>query len=205
MELVFFLKGIVLGFSIAAPVGPMGLLCIRRTLAQGLISGLVSGLGTATADALYGCIAAFSLTAIATVLLEQQFYLRLFGGLFLLYLGYTTFTALPAAATANCGDKKHLTTYISAFGLTLANPLTIMAFAAVFAALGIGEAAGSYQAAGALVLGLFIGSMLWWLTLSSLVVLLRSRFDPKRLAWINRLSGVIIAGFGIVSLIASLS
>ncbi|QDR79437.1 2A76: homoserine/Threonine efflux protein [Sporomusa termitida] len=183
----------------------MGLLCIRRTLAQGLLSGCFSGLGTATADALYGCIAAFSLTAIATLVLEQQFYLRLFGGVFLLYLGYTAFTAAPGEPTAKPGDKRLLTTYISAFFLTLTNPLTIMSFAAVFAGLGLGEAGGNYQAAGVLVLGVFIGSMLWWLALSSLVVLLRSRFDHKRLAWINRLAGIIIAGFGLVSLIASLS
>lgn len=205
MEPVFFIKGIMLGFSIAAPVGPMGLLCIRRTLAQGLLSGCLSGLGTATADALYGCIAAFSLTAVATVLLEQQFYLRFFGGVFLLYLGYTTYTATVAATTVKSVDKRLLSTYISAFFLTLANPLTIMSFAAVFAGLGIGETGGNYNAAGVLVLGVFTGSMLWWLTLSSLVILLRSRFDHKRLAWINRLSGMIIAGFGLVSLLASLT
>ena len=195
----------MLGFSIAAPVGPMGLLCIRRTLAQGLLSGCLSGFGTATADALYGCIAAFSLTAVATVLLEQQFYLRFFGGVFLLYLGYTTYTATLAATPVKSVDKRLLSTYISAFFLTLANPLTIMSFAAVFAGLGIGETGGNYNAAGVLVLGVFTGSMLWWLTLSSLVVLLRSRFDHQRLAWINRLSGMIIAGFGLVSLLASLT
>ncbi|HWR42209.1 LysE family translocator [Sporomusa sp.] len=201
MALIFFIKGIILGFSIAAPVGPIGVLCIRRTLSHGMLNGFFSGLGTATADALYGCIAAFSLTVISTFLLDHQMYLRLFGGLFLLYLGYTTFKSIPEELTAKTGDKGLCATYLSAFFLTLTNPITIMSFAAVFAGLGIGEAAGDYILAGVLVFGVFTGSMLWWLTLSGMVALLRSSFDHKRLTWVNQLSGMIIAGFGILSLI----
>jgi threonine/homoserine/homoserine lactone efflux protein len=201
LELIFLIKGIILGFSIAAPVGPIGVLCIRRTLSQGMLNGCLSGLGTATADALYGCIAAFSLTAISTFFLDHQSYLRLFGGLFLLYLGYTTFTSIPGEVAAKDVDKRLFATYISAFFLTMTNPLTIMSFAAVFAGLGIGETAGNYNTAGILVLGVFIGSMLWWVTLSGMVVMLRASFDQRRLTWINQLSGIIIAGFGILSLI----
>jgi len=199
--LVFFIKGIILGFSIAAPVGPMGVLCIRRTLSKGMLNGFLSGLGTATADAVYGCVAAFSVTVVSTFLLDNQSYLRSIGGLFLLYLGYKTFKSIPAEVAAKAVGKGLLGTYTSAFFLTLTNPLTIISFAAIFAGLGVGTNDGNYLLASLLVFGVFIGSMLWWLILSTSVNLLRSKFDEKRLKWVNRLSGLIIAGFGILSLI----
>ena len=199
MENIFFIKGVILGFSIAAPVGPIGVLCIRRTLSNGLLNGFLSGLGTATADAIYGCIAAFGLTVVSTFLINSQFYLHLIGGLFLLYLGYKTFQSVPAEIAAKANGKGLFGSYTSAFFLTLTNPLTIMSFAAVFAGLGIGTAGGEFASA-LLVLGVFIGSMLWWLFLSGTVNLLRTRFDKKRLHWVNQISGVVITAFGILSL-----
>ena len=199
MENMVFIKGVILGFSIAAPVGPIGVLCIRRTLSNGLLNGFISGLGTATADALYGCIAAFGLTVVSTFLINSQFYLHLIGGLFLLYLGYKTFQSVPAEIAAKANGKGLFGSYTSAFFLTLTNPLTIMSFAAVFAGLGIGTAGGEFASA-LLVLGVFIGSMLWWLFLSGTVNLLRTRFDKKRLHWVNQISGVVITAFGILSL-----
>lgn len=201
MELFLFVKGLVLGFSIAAPVGPIGVLCIRRTLAKGLLTGFMSGLGTATADALYGCIAAFGITAISGFLVGNQFYLRLLGGLFLLYLGYTTFRSIPSEVAAKIGNKGLTGAYVSAFFLTMTNPMTILSFAAIFAGLGVGTIGGDHILAGWLVLGVFIGSMLWWLLLSGMVSVLRLKFDQKRLTWINRFSGVTIAGFGLLSLL----
>ena len=202
MEMSFLIKGIILGFSIAAPVGPIGVLCIRRTLSNGILSGLLSGLGTATADAIYGCIAAFGVTFISSFLIDNQFYLHLIGGLFLLYLGYSTFKSIPAEAEVEVGDNSLLDAYTSAFFLTLTNPMTIMSFSAVFAGLGVGATGGSYLQASLLVLGVFLGSMLWWLALSGMVNVLRSQFDQKRLKWVNQISGIIIFGFGILSLIA---
>lgn len=202
MGLILFVKGLILGFSIAAPVGPIGVLCIRRTLAKGLLNGFMSGLGTATADAIYGGIAAFGITAISGFLVGNQFYLRLLGGLFLLYLGYTTFRSIPSEAAAKTGNKGLTGAYVSAFFLTMTNPMTILSFAAIFAGLGVGTIGGDNILAGLLVLGVFIGSMLWWLLLSGMVSILRLKFDQKRLTWINRFSGVTIAGFGILSLLA---
>ncbi len=202
MELFFFIKGILLGFSIAAPVGPLGVLCIRRTLSDGMLNGFLSGVGTATADALYGCIAAFSVTAISTFLLDNQSFLRLTGGVFLLYLGYTTFKSVPAETVAQAGGNGLLGAYISAFFLTLTNPLTIISFAAVFAGLGAGSIGKNYMLAGLLVFGVFLGSMLWWLTLSGMVNVFRSKVNPRRLKWVNKFSGVIIAGFGTLSLMS---
>ncbi|HAK75085.1 MAG TPA: lysine transporter LysE [Sporomusaceae bacterium] len=200
MELSMFAKGIVLGLSIAAPVGPIGVLCIRRTLSKGMLNGFVSGLGTATADALYGCIAAFGVTAVSAFLLEQQFYLRLFGGAFLLYLGCSTFFSVPAETTGATGNKRLAGAYVSAFCLTVTNPMTILSFAAIFAGLGIGTTGGNYVLAGMLVFGVFVGSLLWWLFLSGMVNMLRTSLDQRSMGWINRLSGACIAGFGLWSL-----
>jgi threonine/homoserine/homoserine lactone efflux protein len=201
MELIFFMKGILLGFSIAAPVGPIGVLCIRRTLANGMFTGVLSGLGTATADAMYGCVAAFGVTIISNFLFVHQFYLRFLGGLFLLYLGYTTYRSIPAETAAKASGKGLFGAYTSAFFLTLTNPMTIISFAAVFAGMGIGTSGENYTLAGLLVFGVFLGSMFWWLILSGMVNALRTTFDTKRLNYVNQFSGVIIAGFGVVSLI----
>lgn len=208
MDLTLLLKGLVMGFSIAAPVGPIGVLCIRRTLGDGILHGLVSGLGTASADAIYGCVAAFGVTAVSDFLLGSQFWLRLVGGLFLLYLGYATFRSVPAHEAAKTGEARSgglAGAYASAFFLTLTNPMTIVSFAAVFAGLGLGTAPESRASAALLVFGVFAGSMLWWLFLSGSVHMLRSRFDHRRLVWVNRLSGLVVAAFGVASLSSAAS
>lgn len=201
-EFLIFAKGAVLGFSIAAPVGPIGVLCIRRTLAHGALTGFVSGLGTAAADALYGCIAAFGLTAVSSWLLSGQFALRLFGGLFLLYLGITTFRARPASTAAKADGKGLAGAFASAFVLTLTNPMTILSFAAVLAGLGLGSFSGDFRLAGIMVAGVFFGSLAWWWLLSGIVSRMRSTFDAQRMKWVNQISGTIIIGFGMWSLLS---
>jgi len=202
MDISFLLRGILIGFSIAAPVGPIGVLCIRRTLADGRAAGLVSGLGAATADALYGCIAGFGLTLISNFLVSQQVWLRLVGGLFLCYLGVKTLLSKPAAQAAVAKGSGLLGAYASTFLLTVTNPVTIIAFAAVFAGLGLANTSGNYGAAGVLVAGVFLGSALWWLLLSGGVGLLREKFNTAGLLWVNRISGVIITGFGLLALMS---
>lgn len=200
MELGLLLKGILIGFSIAAPVGPIGTLCIRRTLAEGHTSGFLSGLGAATADAIYGCIGAFGITIISNILLGQHAVLRLGGGVFLCYLGIIAFIAEPAEEAA-AGRRRSLAgAYVSTLLLTLTNPVTILSFAAIFAGLGLGVVYESYYSAGILVLGVFAGSSLWWLILSSAVGAVRENLNPKSLQWVNRISAAIILGFGIVAL-----
>ncbi len=198
----FFLRGLVVGFSIAAPVGPIGVLCIRRTLAEGKAVGFVSGLGAATADAFYGAAAASGLTAISNLLVSQQHWLQLVGGLFLGYLGVKIFLAPPAEQTVSVIGADLVGAYVSTLLLTLTNPMTILSFAAVFAGLGLATGAGNYFAAAWLVLGVFIGSALWWLLLSGGVGLFREKFDAPRLRWVNRISGLIIAGFGLLALLS---
>lgn len=201
MEMLFLIKGVILGFSIAAPVGPIGVLCIRRTLSSGMLYGLVSGLGTATADALYGLLAAFGVTVVSGFLLDNQMYLRLVGGSFLIYLGYAAFRTEPATHGSDMGGAGLIGGYTSAFALTLANPMTILSFAAVFAGLGVGETGGNNILAAIMVLGVFIGSATWWLVLSGTTNYLRYAFDYHRLKYINQLAGIIIMGFGLICLI----
>lgn len=191
-----------MGISIAAPVGPIGVLCIRRTLAEGRLTGFISGLGAASADACYGVITAFGLAFISNFLLGQQTWLRLFGGAFLIYLGVRTILSKPAAQAAKAKGKGLLSAYFSTFLLTLTNPMTILSFAAVFAGLGLAGTGGNYAAAGLLVLGVFCGSALWWLLLSGGVSLLRDKFDQRAMVWVNRVSGAVITGFGIYAILS---
>jgi threonine/homoserine/homoserine lactone efflux protein len=202
MELGLLLKGLLIGFSIAAPVGPIGVLCIRRTLAHGRAAGLASGLGAASADAVYGCIAAFGLTFISGLLISQQSWLKLLGGAFLCYLGIRTLLAQPAERAAAAGGLGLAGAYTSTFFLTLTNPTTILSFVAVFAGLGLASMGGDYAAAAMLVLGVFAGSALWWLLLSGGVGLFRARFDTRVMRWVNRISGAVITAFGLLALIS---
>jgi threonine/homoserine/homoserine lactone efflux protein len=190
------LKGITIGFSIAAPVGPIGLLCIRRSLGDGILAGLATGLGAATADAVYGCVAGFGLTAVSRFLIRQQLWLGVFGGAFLCYLGIRILVTRPAFKQEETRTVGLLPAYGSTLLLTLANPLTILSFAAVFAGFGLG-AAPDYSAAVRLVAGVFIGSALWWLVLSGVVGLVRASVNLSVLRMINWVSGGLILGFGL--------
>lgn len=200
MDAQTLLTGVIIGFSIAAPVGPIGVLCIRRTLAEGRLHGLVSGLGAATADAVYGCIAAFGLAFISELLVQQQTWLRVVGGAFLCFLGFRTILAKSSEKTQNQKKLGLTNAYGSTFLLTLTNPVTILSFAAVFASLGLGSVAGDYGSAALMVLSVFAGSAAWWLILSGAVSLLRMKATPKVLVWINRVSGAIVLGFGLITL-----
>ncbi len=201
MDGILLLRGLVLGFSIAAPVGPIGVLCIRRTLAHGRVVGFVSGLGAATADGAYGLVAAMGLSSIATVLVGYQVWLRVVGGVFLCVWG-PHILARPAERAAENSEAPLAGAYLSTLVLTLTNPMTILSFAAVFAGLGLGTATNGYRAGGVLVLGVFLGSAVWWAVLSGLTSTFRSRVDMSELRRVNRISGVIISAFGIAALAA---
>jgi threonine/homoserine/homoserine lactone efflux protein len=200
MDAGLFLRGLLIGFSIAAPVGPIGVLVIRRTLAEGRLAGLVTGLGAATADALYGCVAGFGLTFVTSLLVGQQLWVRLIGGLFLCYLGIRGFMAAPSERAAAAAGSSLLGAYGATLLLTLANPATILSFIAVFAGLGLAATSGDYGATSLLVLGVFAGSALWWVLLSGGIGLLRLRLTLGALRWINRLSGAVLVVFGTLAL-----
>jgi len=204
LSLLLLLQGAAIGFSIAAPVGPIGALTIRRTLAQGKAVGLATGMGAATADAIYGAVAGFGLSAVTETLIEHAGWLRLLGGAFLVYLGLKTFTAKPTTSDACTPARGLAGTYGSTLALTLANPATILSFVGIFAGLGIAGTQSTYLRAALFVTGVFLGSALWWLILSWSVAHLRSRLAPGALRWVNRISGLVIAGFGALALSAAI-
>jgi threonine/homoserine/homoserine lactone efflux protein len=197
-----FVRGLIIGFAIAAPVGPIGMLVIRRTLAEGRLLGLLTGMGAAVADALYGCVGAFGLTLISGVLMSYAIWTRLIGGAFLIYLGISTFRAKPKEETAGTSKVRYATAFLSTMVLTLANPATILSFMAVFAGLGLGTKAGDYSAAGIVVAGVFAGSAIWWLLLASGVSLARHKLKPGTLKWINYGSGAFLSAFGVYALLS---
>ena len=198
MDPILFARGLVLGFTIAAAVGPISLLTIRRTLAHGRIYGLASGLGVALADATYGGIAAFGLTAVTSILVGGRFVLGIVGGLFLLVLAWRTMTSRPGEV-AEAEDRPGLVgAFLSIFGLTMTNPMTIISFAAIFAGLGVVGRGGADAAL--LTLGVFSGSASWWLLLTAVVAALRARVTVRWLTWVNRASGIVLLAFAAISL-----
>jgi threonine/homoserine/homoserine lactone efflux protein len=224
---LFLFKGLAIGFAIAAPVGPIGVLCIRRTFAEGRVAGFVTGLGAATADAFYGAVAGFGLTAISGFLLGYQDVLRFAGGLFLCALGLKTFLMRPAAASARMQGKGLVEAYATTVVLTLTNPATILSFIAVFAGAGLGQQRHGTGEALAIVTGVFVGSAAWWLLLSGFVERWRRRHPEfaalapnavggavvtgvtlgvaaKTLQKVNRVSGALLFGFGLAALVTLL-
>ena len=200
MDLTLLARGLVLGFSIAAAVGPISLLCIRRTLAEGRVVGLASGLGVATADATYGAIAAFGLTAVTDLLVDWRRVLAIVGGLFLLFLAWRTFRAVPGEAATDASGRRGglASAYLSILGLTLTNPMTILSFAALF--VGLGVTGADAAEATLLTAGVFLGSAAWWVVLVGAVGALRSRVTPAVLRRVNVASGLLIGAFAVVAL-----
>ena len=192
-------KGLVIGFSIAAPVGPIGLLCLRCTLTHGRLNGFLCGLGAATADACYGAVAALGLSAVSSFLLGMQPWFQLGGGLFLVWLGIATLRARPSAQRSTAPAPGALIAgYFSTLALTLTNPMTILSFLGIFAGLGLGAStAGGAGAAGWLVLGVFLGSAAWWFVLSTAASWLGRRLQHGGLRALNVASGLIITVFGL--------
>ncbi len=199
-----FLKGVAIGFSIAVPVGPVGLLCIRRSLSHGRLAGFVAGLGAATADALYGVIAAVGLTAVTNALLAHHAWFQLVGGLFLLYFGLAIARSRPPVPQepATNTASSLFASYLSTLAITLANPMTILSFIGIFAGFGIGATTRTVGAACLLVLGVFLGSAAWWFILSGIARWIGQRVEHGGLRAFNVVSGVLIAGFGAWQLVA---
>lgn len=193
MSALFF-KGLAFGFVLAATVGPMWVLCLRRTLAFGAATGLASGMGIAVADGFYGAVAAFGVTAVSGFLLAWRFWIGLAGAVFLVYLGVRALLAKPALMSETLRPASLAQAFVSTLGLTLANPPTILAFAAIFAGLGLAANAG-YAAAALVTLGVFLGSAAWWLFLAAAAGRLRARLGPGLLRGVNRVSGITILGF----------
>lgn len=197
------LRAVALGFTIAAAVGPISLLTIRRTVAHGQAYGLASGFGVALADSTYAAIAAFGLTAITSVLVGARVALGILGGAAVVYLAVRTLRSRPQVAAATDERPGLRAAFASIYALTMTNPMTILSFAALFGALGV--TAGAVSEAALVTVGVFIGSALWWLVLTSAVAWLRSRVTLGILTWVNRVSGLALLGFGIAAIAGGLS
>lgn len=199
------LQGFGIGLAISIPVGPVGVLIMRRTLTEGLLSGAVAGFGSAIGMALYGSIAGFGLTAVSGLMLTHQRSLKLVGGVLLLYLGYAIARATPPAKAPVSRDAGSVALLAGSFGstlfLTVTSPAVLIYFLTLFANVGLIDKERSYAAASTLVGGVFAGAAAWWLTLGIIVSLLRSRLKTPWSLWINRCSGATIAIFGALILL----
>jgi len=192
------LQGIAIGFLMAIPVGPINLLCLRRSLAEGRRVGFVSGLGAAAADTTYGAIAAVGLATVTSFLTNHHFGLQLFGGLFLIALGLHTMRArTPPRSRAAVHVRRLRDAFVSTYLYTLANPLLIIVFTGVFARFGLGWRPGHNLDVLELVGGVFLGSTLWWLTLTMLAGTFGRHLDDGALRWVNFLAGGVIAAIGL--------
>jgi len=194
------LTGMLIGFFIAVPIGPIDMLCIRRTLLWGTRSGFITGLGAAFADAIYGASAAFGIITLTTFLIGYKQLFQLIGGIFLCCLGMKTFR------TSNSEDTRGLSTgslafaFVTTFFLALMSPMTILSLVGAFSVLGVTIEGSSFDTALLLTLGVFAGSTLWWFILSSGVSLFRDKLNVRNLIWINRFSGVILISFGLTAI-----
>jgi threonine/homoserine/homoserine lactone efflux protein len=202
LNLELLIKGLTVGVAIAAPVGPVALLCIQRALTGGWFAGLASGLGAAAADTLYGSIAAFSLSLIENFLIDHRYQIAIAGGVLLCLLGVRVLLMKPPQIPERPNNSAVglVGIFLGTFMLTLANPTTVLSFIAIFAAVNISAASGDYSAAGLLVLGVFIGAAVWWLCLALGVGVVRHRLDDAVLRWIGRASAALVFGFGIYTL-----
>ncbi|MBI2417170.1 MAG: LysE family transporter [Ignavibacteriales bacterium] len=203
MEPLLFLRGLLIGFAMAVPIGPIGIMCIRMTLSDGRMRGFIIGLGAATADMLYGCVAAFGLTVISNVLETQRFGIRLAGGILLLILGIQVYRAKSRNLKFNSQEGGTLKLYFYTVALTMTNPFTVFAFLAVFAMLGLADFSGAMNAS-FLVAGIFTGSGLWFFLLSYGASLFRDKLNTKGLRWTNRIAGIIIFISGAIAIVSIL-
>jgi threonine/homoserine/homoserine lactone efflux protein len=200
MDTALFLKGAVIGFSIAMAVGPIALLCIRNSLCKGFWQGFATGLGAAVADGVYGAVAGFGITTITTLLLSYKSLLQIVGGLFLCYLALTMFRVKEVKERNGMTTMRFWPIFSATFFLTMTNPMTIVSFIAIYAALGVGGTNDAQGSAYLLTGGVFLGSALWYTLLSSITSCFKNTLTTTGSLWLNRASGCIILGFGIASL-----
>ncbi len=202
MDLELPLRGFAVGLIIAAPVGPVNVLVIQRTLEKGRKSGLLSGLGAALADTLYGAVAAFSISLVIQFLIREESWIRLVGGILLMGIGVVFYCKPPKPLAAVQMRSSANSDFVSTFLLTLTNPTTVLSFLAVLALLGLGTQRLPWQTS-SLVAGIFCGSMTWWVMLTSGANLLRGRITDGTMSWMNRVAGIAIGAFGLVNVLLS--
>jgi threonine/homoserine/homoserine lactone efflux protein len=202
MSPYLIVEGILIGFVVAVPVGPLGLLCISRGLAVGALCGLLSGLGVATADAFAAGVAALGISFVSGFLSDYQIALRMVGGIFLCYLGWQTFWSEPEGHLTSSPVKSLFNAYATTFFLTISNPMTMLSFIAIYAGWHVPSLHGHYFAAAALALGVFTGSASWWVGMFIAITACHGKFNLRAVHWVHRISGVLIGGFGVAVLLS---
>ncbi len=197
-----FIKGLLVGFLIAAPVGPVNVMCVRRTIMHGRLVGLVSGMGAATADTIFGAIAAFGLSFVYELLMTERLWLGIGGGVLLLIMGMRTLLAEPPQASDAPDPPNLLGDYTSTLFLTLTNPVTVVSFLADFTAVGVAAQPGEPIGLDdwVLLLGVFLGASTWWLLLTEMIALFHGRIPLTILRWTNRIAGAVILAFAVAVL-----
>ena len=196
---MLLINGLGFGVMVSAPLGPLGVLCIQRTINKGFLSGFVSGFGAAIADIIYASIAGFGISIIADFLEAQQLIIRAVGGIILVVLGYMIFMSNPVNQLRRHKTKKssYLGDFISSFFITITNPLTVVVFGVAFTSVGLNEG-NSLESVVLILSGVFFGALFWWMGLTFLVNIFRNKIRLRNLWWINKITGVLVAIFGVV-------
>ena len=196
MELSFFIQGIIIGLTLAVPIGPISLLCIQRTISDGRLHGIISGLGVSTADSFYAAITVLGLTAISGLIIDQQVLFRSIAGIILILIGIRVFISVPAGVSGKSEHETYLKDYLSMVAIAIANPMTLIFFLVILPGFGVIIQGSAFLPAAEFVAGVFFGSAVWWIILCGSVGSVRSRISVKHLGLINRISGVLISCFG---------
>ncbi len=209
MDLLLFIKGFGFGVMVSAPLGPMGIMCIQRTINKGIMAGIISGLGATLADLVYASIAGFGITIIVNFLDTQQLYIRALGGIVLIVFGIAVFRSHPGKQLRRQRTKKtsYFSDFASSFLITITNPVTVIVFGLAFASVGL-DKDPSFQSIAVMLLAVAAGATFWWVGLSSFVNIFRSKIRLRNLWWINKISGILVIIFGIavfVSIFISLN
>lgn len=205
MDQDLFIQGIIIGLTIAVPVGPISLVCIHRTVANGRLHGIISGFGVATSDSLYAAVAFLGLTAVSGLIIDHQSVFRLVAGVALVLIGIQVFRSVPAVVSDGTNPKSYIRDYLSLFMIAAANPLTIIFFITILPGFGVMAHGTTLVAAIPFVAGVFLGSVVWWIILCGSLGSVRSRLSIENLRRINQISGILIACFGVGMLILLLA
>jgi len=201
MDPSLFIQGMIIGLTLAVPVGPIALMCIQRAVTDGRFHGIVSGIGVATADSFYAGVTFFGLTAISGLIIAHQFSLRLAAGVVLILVGIRIILIIPAPLTVKTEHETYVKDYLSMVAIAIANPLTLIFFVAILPGFGVVFYENSLLSASEFVGGVFFGSTLWWIILCGSIGSVRSRISAEKLRFINRISGVMIVCFGVGMLV----
>jgi threonine/homoserine/homoserine lactone efflux protein len=196
VELSFFIQGIVIGLTLAVPIGPISLLCIQRTIADGRLHGVISGLGVSTADSFYAAITVLGLTVISSLIVAHQYLFRSFASVILILIGLRVFMLVPAGVSEKSEHETYFKDYLSMVAIAIANPMTLIFFLVILPGFGVIIQESAFLPAAGFVAGVFFGSAIWWIILCGSIGSVRSRISVKNLGLINRISGVLISCFG---------